>query len=72
MKIRRTTYRILKFRNTLVALNRSSIVVEGRDKDVLKDPNILRTMEKFQREFERDPDPWGTVSHWPTSCSRST
>ncbi len=32
------------------------IVVEGRDKDVLKDPNILRTMEKFQRDLERDPD----------------
>ena len=32
------------------------IVVEGRDKDVLKDPNILLTMEKFQRELERDPD----------------
>jgi len=31
-------------------------VVEGRDKDVLKDPNILLTMEKFQRELERDPD----------------
>jgi len=32
------------------------IVVEGRDKDVLKDPALLRTMEKFQRELERDPD----------------
>jgi len=32
------------------------IVVEGRDKDVLKDPNILRNMEKFQRYMERDPD----------------
>jgi uncharacterized protein len=32
------------------------IVVEGRDKDVLKDPSILRMMEKFQRELERDPD----------------
>ena len=32
------------------------IVVEGRDKDVLKDPAILRTMEKFQRQLERDPD----------------
>lgn len=32
------------------------IVVEGRDKDVLKDPQILRTMEKFQRHLERDPD----------------
>src|SRR5207245_7673074 len=32
------------------------IVVEGHDKDVLKDPSILRTMEKFQRELERDPD----------------
>jgi predicted RND superfamily exporter protein len=32
------------------------IVVEGHDKDVLKDPNVLHTMEKFQRELERDPD----------------
>jgi len=32
------------------------IVVEGRDKDVLKDPAILRSMEKFQRHMERDPD----------------
>jgi predicted RND superfamily exporter protein len=32
------------------------IVVEGRDKDVLKDPAILKTMEKFQRHLERDPD----------------
>lgn len=32
------------------------IVVEGRDKDVLKDPSLLRTMEKFQRYMERDPD----------------
>ncbi len=32
------------------------IVVEGHDKDVLKDPTLLRTMEKFQRALERDPD----------------
>lgn len=32
------------------------IVVEGRDKDTLKDPSLLRTMEKFQRFMERDPD----------------
>ncbi len=32
------------------------VVVEGRDKDVLKDPSILRSMEKFQRYMERDPD----------------
>jgi len=32
------------------------IVIEGRDKDVLKDPALLRTMEKFQRALERDPD----------------
>jgi hypothetical protein len=32
------------------------VVVEGRDKDVLKDPAILRSMEKFQRYMERDPD----------------
>lgn len=32
------------------------VVIEGRDKDVLKDPALLRTMEKFQRTLERDPD----------------
>jgi len=32
------------------------VVVEGHDKDVLKDPALLRTMEKFQRYLERDPD----------------
>ena len=32
------------------------IVIEGRDKDVLKDPEILRNMERFQRYMERDPD----------------
>jgi predicted RND superfamily exporter protein len=32
------------------------VVVEGRDKDVLKDPNVLRTMERFQRYLERDPN----------------
>ena len=32
------------------------VVIEGRDKDVLKDPALLRTMEKFQRHLERDPD----------------
>ena len=32
------------------------IVVEGRDKGVLKDPAVLRSMEKFQRFLERDPD----------------
>ena len=32
------------------------IVLEGRDKDVLKDPTLLRNMESFQRYMERDPD----------------
>jgi predicted RND superfamily exporter protein len=32
------------------------VVVEGRDKEVLKDPSILRSMEQFQRYMERDPD----------------
>ena len=32
------------------------IVLEGRDKDVLKNPLLLRNMEKFQRHMERDPD----------------
>ena len=32
------------------------VVAEGRDKDAMKDPQVLRTMEKFQRFLERDPD----------------
>jgi hypothetical protein len=32
------------------------IVAEGHDKDAMKDPQVLRTMEKFQRHLERDPD----------------
>ncbi len=32
------------------------VVAEGFDKDAMKDPETLRTMERFQREIERDPD----------------
>ena len=32
------------------------IVAEGRDRDAMKDPQVLRTMEKFQRYLERDRD----------------
>ncbi len=32
------------------------VVTEGYDKDAMKDPQVLRTMEKFQRTLERDPD----------------
>ncbi len=32
------------------------VVSEGFDKDAMKDPGVLRTMEKFQRTLERDPD----------------
>jgi predicted RND superfamily exporter protein len=32
------------------------VVTEGFDKDAMKDPTVLRTMEKFQRTLERDPD----------------
>lgn len=32
------------------------VVAEGYDKDAMKDPQVLRTMEKFQRTLERDPD----------------
>ena len=32
------------------------IVVEGRDKEVLKNPDLLRQLEKFQRHMERDRD----------------
>jgi predicted RND superfamily exporter protein len=31
------------------------VVAEGDDKDAMKDPQVLRTMEKFQRTLERDP-----------------
>jgi predicted RND superfamily exporter protein len=31
------------------------VVAEGYDKDAMKDPQTLRTMEKFQRTLERDP-----------------
>jgi predicted RND superfamily exporter protein len=32
------------------------VVNEGKDKDAMKDPQTLRTMEKFQRFLERDRD----------------
>jgi len=32
------------------------IVVEGRDKEVLKNPELLRKLELFQRHMERDKD----------------
>jgi predicted RND superfamily exporter protein len=32
------------------------VVAEGRDRDAMKDPQTLRTMEKFQRFLERDRD----------------
>jgi predicted RND superfamily exporter protein len=32
------------------------IVAEGRDRDAMKDPQALHTMEKFQRYLERDRD----------------
>jgi len=32
------------------------IVAEGHDRDAMKDPQALRTMEKFQRFLERDSD----------------
>lgn len=32
------------------------IVAQGYDRDAMKDPQALRTMEKFQRFLERDPD----------------
>jgi predicted RND superfamily exporter protein len=32
------------------------VVAEGRDRDAMKDPVVLRTMEKFQRFLERDRD----------------
>ena len=32
------------------------VVAEGKDRDAMKDPGVLRTMEKFQRYLERDRD----------------
>ena len=32
------------------------VVAEGHDRDAMKDPQVLRTMEKFQRFLERDRD----------------
>jgi hypothetical protein len=32
------------------------VVAEGTDRDAMKDPKVLRTMEKFQRYLERDRD----------------
>jgi predicted RND superfamily exporter protein len=32
------------------------VVAEGHDRDAMKDPTVLRTMEKFQRYLERDRD----------------
>jgi uncharacterized protein len=32
------------------------IVAEGRDTNAMKEPEVLRTMEQFQRFLERDPD----------------
>lgn len=32
------------------------VVAEGFDKDAMKDPQALRTMERFQRALEGDPD----------------
>jgi len=32
------------------------VVAEGFDRDAMKDPKVLRTMEKFQRFLERDRD----------------
>src|SRR5215813_12189284 len=31
------------------------VVAEGHDRDAMKDPQVLRTMENFQRFLERDP-----------------
>src|SRR5439155_1593069 len=31
-------------------------VAEGKDRDAMKDPKVLRTMENFQRYLERDRD----------------
>ncbi len=38
------------------------VVSEGKDRDAMKDPGVLRTMEKFQRYLERDRDVGYSVS----------
>jgi predicted RND superfamily exporter protein len=38
------------------------VVAEGKDRDAMKEPRVLRTMEKFQRYLERDRDIGYSVS----------
>src|SRR5437773_2072987 len=38
------------------------VVSEGKDRDAMKEPKVLRTMEKFQRYLERDRDIGYSVS----------
>jgi predicted RND superfamily exporter protein len=38
------------------------VVAEGKDRDAMKEPQVLRTMEKFQRYLERDRDVGYSVS----------
>jgi len=38
------------------------VVSEGKDRDAMKEPRVLRTMEKFQRYLERDRDIGYSVS----------
>jgi len=38
------------------------VVAEGKDRDAMKEPKVLRTMEKFQRYLERDRDIGYSVS----------
>ena len=47
------------------------VVTEGYDSDAMKDPQALRTMERFQRYLERDRTS-ATASRSSTSCAPST
>ena len=46
----------LKIQEYFGGIEQLIIVLEGRDKDVLKEPDLLRNLERFQRYMERDPD----------------
>ncbi len=45
-----------KIQETFGGVEPLIVVNEGYDKDAMKDPNALRSMQGFQRYLERDPD----------------
>ena len=55
-RTRRTTSRTRTSRTSSAASSRSSWSPRATTEDAMKDPDVLRTMEKFQRYLERDRD----------------